>query len=176
MISCMAGYSQAPDLHRGKEIWRGTWHEVPVRIVQIPKNPLVLTPVRWCIETLGPHDSNYFQSLDPLQLTPQPGDLSARVVVPQTLPIFEWEKNLAECRYTFDMAGRYQLRLHSEPPVVLDFSIAPVTYLSFSKEMTLFIAGCLALGAVLFLLWYKLRQHEIPSDHTPTPSTSWSDS
>ncbi len=158
------GRAQMPDLSRGRELWHGRIRGVECRLVQIPRQAMVLVPLRLCLEAQGPEPAVLLSELKEVEVRAAAGSKAEYACAPRRVPFYQWGTSILECRLDFRMAGAYVARLplgeSGEMALEMPIEVAPVRYLPFGEEFLLFGTGVLGLGVFLWLLWMRLRRHE----------------
>lgn len=156
-------YAQAPDVSRGKVLAEFEVSGEKVRLIQIPRAPIILMPVRFCLVSSEESKIILSSLIESVRIVAKPGSASERVFSPVNHEINEWSANLLEFRQTFDFAGDYTVDLKikektSVASVRVPIVILPYQSLAFDREMGLFILGCMVIGGFLFALWLFLRR------------------
>jgi hypothetical protein len=156
--------AQAPDPGQGREIALKQTTAGEFRLVQVPRASMVNVPIRYLIVAPAGGEE-ILSSLTTVQIKAAPGSIAERAYVPTQKSIFNWGSEMGEFRETYEMEGRYEIRVFAEgstePLFELTTMIEPVRYLGFMQEILLFTTGCLLLGAILYLIWRFLRKDEV---------------
>ena len=170
--------AQPPNLGEGRELWRGEIEGHVLRLWQIPRATSALIPRRFLLEEVARPAGTvgFLESLDHVEITAMAGLDATRTYSPTTRTLHLWGDQFAEARETFRAPGTYGLRYcrpDGTAPVSALVEVTPFAYLTFGREIGLFIVGCGLLGLVLYALyrWLHGRMRE-PGGPQPLPTGS----
>lgn len=154
-----------PEPGEGKLLWQGAAGPHSFEIIQKPKKPRPYLPVNFFIHELQ-GKPELWDRISKISLS-MPSAKVKGVYPAKKFDLIQMGNEWGIVQETFRIDGSYLLEIHlkdrlgNETVVKAPFVVRPQNYLSFKKEMTFFIMGCIPLGIFLFgLAAYLRRKYE----------------
>lgn len=167
-----------PDYKDGRLIWTSKTTDGEYKFYSKPKNPRALIEVSYFLEyepaSMDGSDetsaTNPFGDVSGLIIKPKPGTEASIALKPFQLKGFMWNANLIEWRTNISMPGSYTVSLdlkenqHLFP--MAELSMAEYSYLNFGREFGIFVAGCIVVAFLYFILTRSLTRYPAQVAHT----------
>lgn len=162
-----------PDYQNGKLIWEGENESAGWKLYSYPKRPMALIEQKYLLEfpagtVVEPPDNGLH-----IDVYPEKGSEAYLAISPFRMAGYHLKPNLIMWKSNIRTPGNYSLRLGAvslpggEQIPALDITIYPYRYLSFGREFSLFVIGCLGVAAGYFLVTHILSRLRSCGDEKP---------